>query len=430
MIPRYTRPEMGRFWTDEAKYSAWLEVELAVCEILCEMGRIPKEDLEIIREKAAFDVERILEIEEEVKHDVIAFLTAVGEKVGPSSRFIHLGLTSSDVLDTALGVLMKRSLEQVSKELSALRKTVGEKAREHRHLIMVGRTHGIHAEPMTFGLKMALWYADLGRCQERLKEITGRLCVGKISGAVGTFAHLPLEVEERICRKLGLKPAEVSTQVVQRDLHAELVQGLALIAAQIEKMAVELRNLQRTDIHEVEEGFSRGQKGSSAMPHKKNPISGENLSGLARLVRANAVAALENVALWHERDISHSSVERVILPDSFILVDYMLARMNRVITNLRVFPEQMKENLERMKGLVFSQTVLLRLVDAGFSREEAYRLVQSAAMRVWEGEGNLLELLKQNREIAEKLEEEQLEACFDLRPLLKNVDRIFDRVGL
>ncbi len=430
MIPRYTRPEMGRLWSDESKYATWLQVELAVCEVLAERGRIPAEDLKTIQERAAFDIGRIEEIEKEVKHDVIAFLTSVAEEVGPSSRYIHLGLTSSDVLDTALALTIQKAMRLVQQGARELREEVARRAREHRHTVMVGRTHGIHAEPMTFGLKLALWYDDLGRCERRLEATRESVRVGKLSGAVGTFAHHPPEVEEAVCAKLGLCAAPVSTQVLQRDLHAELLQTLALVAAQLEKMAVELRSLQRTDIHEVEEGFSKGQKGSSAMPHKKNPISAENISGLARLIRSNALAALENVALWHERDISHSSVERVILPDSLILLDYMLARMTALIRDLRVFPDRMQANLEQTRGLIFSQTVLLRLVEAGLSREEAYRVVQRAAMQVWQGQGDFQSLLGQDPQVGECLGQEQLAACFDLRPLLQNVDRILARVGL
>jgi len=430
VIPRYTRPEMERLWTDTARYSAWLEVELAVCEVLAKRGKIPPEDLQNIQQRAGFEIDRILEIEQEVKHDVIAFLTSVAEKVGPSSRYIHLGLTSSDVLDTALAITLQRALRLLQEDMARLRSAVGQRARQDRHTVMVGRTHGIHAEPMTFGLKMALWYDDLGRCEERLEQVRQRVRVGKLSGAVGTFAHLPLEVEEEVCARLDLRPAPISTQVVQRDLHAEVLQNLALSAAQLEKMAVELRSLQRTDIHEAEEGFTKGQKGSSAMPHKKNPISAENLSGLARVIRGNSLAALENVALWHERDISHSSVERVILPDSFILLDYMLVRMTNLIKNLRVYPEQMKANLERMRGLVFSQTLLLRLVEAGMTRESAYRAVQRCAMEVWEGAGDFLSVLSKDAEVRDCLGSQALEACFDLKPLLRNVDRIFARVGL
>jgi adenylosuccinate lyase len=421
---------MGSLWSDEAKFRSWLQVELAACEVLCERGKVPAEDLKIIREKADFDIRRIDEIETEVKHDVIAFLTAVAEKVGPSSRYIHLGLTSSDVLDTALAIQIQRAMELIGRDVKALRETVGRRARQHRHLVMVGRTHGIHAEPMTFGLKMALWYEDLGRCEERLERVRERMRQGKISGAVGTFAHLPIEVEEAVCARVGLKAAPISTQVLQRDLHADLIQNLALVGAQAEKMAVELRSLQRTDIHEVEEAFTQGQKGSSAMPHKKNPISAENISGLARILRGNAVAALENVALWHERDISHSSVERVIIPDSFILLDYMLVRLGKVIENLQVFPEQMKANLEKMGGLIFSQAVMLRLVESGVTREDAYRMVQRNAMRVWQGEGDLKTLLERDSEVGRVLGKQGLEECFDLNPLLKNVDRIFARVGL
>jgi len=430
VIPRYTRVEMGRLWSDESKYATWLEVELAVCEVLSARGLIPAEDLQAIRQRAQFDPVRIEEIEKEVKHDVIAFLTSVAEKVGPSSRYIHMGLTSSDVLDTALALTIQKAFRLVQTGVEQLRGEVGRRAREHQHTVMVGRTHGIHAEPMTFGLKLALWYDDLGRCEERLEATRERMRVGKLSGAVGTFAHHPPEVEEAVCAKLGLRAAPVSTQVLQRDLHAEVIQTLALVAAQLEKMAVELRSLQRTDIHEVEEGFSKGQKGSSAMPHKKNPISAENITGLARVIRANVLAALEDVALWHERDISHSSVERVILPDSFILLDYMLARMTTLIRELRVFPEQMKANLERMQGLIFSQTVLLRLVEAGLSREEAYAIVQRVAMQVWEGKGDFETLLGRDGQVQGCLSREQLAACFDLQPLLQNVDRIFARAGL
>ena len=428
MIERYTRPEMGRLWSDESRFRRWLEVELAVCEALAERGEIPAEALRTIREKARFDVAEIHAIEERVKHDVIAFLTSVANAVGPDSRFIHKGLTSSDVLDTALALQLVEAADRIIAGVETLQGVLRRRAGEHRMTVMVGRTHGIHAEPVTLGLKFALWHAEMDRNLVRLRAARETVRVGKLSGAVGTFAHLGPDVEDDVCRRLGLKPAPIATQVLQRDRHAEYLCALAVTAASIEKFATEIRNLQRTDIREVEEPFGMGQKGSSAMPHKRNPVVCENLTGLARLVRVNALAALENVALWHERDISHSSVERVILPDSTILLDTMLARFTTVVDGLLVYPERMLENLGRMKGLVFSQALLLELVEAGATREEAYDWVQRSAMKVWETGKEFRALVEDDPDIAKTLSPEAIAACFDLGRHLRHVDTLFRRV--
>jgi adenylosuccinate lyase len=428
MIERYSRPEMASLFTDEARFSRWLDVEVAVCEVLARRGEIPAEAMRVIREKAGFDRQRIAEIEAEVRHDVIAFLTSVAEKVGPESRYIHYGLTSSDVIDTALSLTLFEAADLVRKGLERLVRTCRSQALAHRHTVMIGRTHGIHAEPMTLGLKFLLWYADLTRAMRRLEAAREGLRVGKLSGAVGTFAHLDPDIEAEVCQLLGLKPAPVSTQVIQRDRHAEYLAVLGILASNLEKIATEIRNLQRTDIREAEEPFRAGQKGSSAMPHKRNPVGCENISGLARVVRANVQAGLENISLWHERDISHSSVERVILPDSSILVDYMIHRLDGILSGLAVYPERMRENLERMRGLTFSGEVLLTLVRAGATRDEAYRLVQRNAMKVWEREGGLKELLAADREVRALLEPEDLDRLFDLSYQLRNVDRIYQRV--
>ena len=428
MIERYTRPEMGKIWEDDFKFSTWLQIEILACEARAEMREIPKEDVDIIKKKAAFDVKRILEIEETTKHDVIAFLTNVAEYVGPESRHIHYGMTSSDILDTTLSYQLKTSGEILLKQLRELKEALKKRALEHKKTICVGRSHGIHAEPTSMGLKFALWYEECKRNINRLQNAIATISVGQISGAVGTFEHLSPKVEEFVCEKMGLKPALVSTQVIQRDRHAEFISVLSIIAASLEKIAVEIRHLQRTEVLEAEEFFSKGQKGSSAMPHKRNPIISERITGLARLIRSNAMAALENVALWHERDISHSSVERVIMPDSCILLNYMLDLMTKLISNLIIYPDNMIKNLNKTRGLVFSQTVLLKLVDKGITREEAYKLVQSCAMDVWGDENkNLKDELLANPEIMKLLSEKEIEDIFDNEKMLKNVDYIFAR---
>ncbi len=428
MIERYTRPEMGRLWTDEARFATWLEVELAVCEALAARGMIPADDLAVIREKASFDTRRIAEIEAEVRHDMIAFLTSVSEKVGPAARHIHYGLTSSDVLDTALALTLVRASDRILADLDRMLEVLKRRALEHRATVMVGRTHGIHAEPYTLGLKFAGWYAEAQRNRERLSRAREEIRHGKISGAVGTYAHLGPEIEAEVLARLGLLVEPVSTQVVPRDRHAAFVSVLAVIASSVDRTATEIRHLQRTDVREVEEPFAKGQKGSSAMPHKRNPVGAENLCGLARLVRSHAGAALEDVALWHERDISHSSVERVILPDSTILVDYMLHRLTGILDGLLVYPEAMRANLDRMRGLVFSQAVLLALTRAGMSRESAYAAVQRNAMRVWEGASGFRDLLASDPEVAAVLKKEDLDAAFDASATLRHVDAIFARV--
>ncbi len=428
MIPRYSRPEMAGLWEPESRYRAWLDVEILACEANTRLGLIPARALANIKKKADFSVARIDELEKTVKHDVIAFLTAVGEKVGPDSRYIHLGLTSSDVLDTALASLMRRASDVIINDIHALLKTLKKKALRHQDTVMIGRSHGVHAEPTTFGLKMALWYGEMGRALDRMLRARDVISVGKVSGAVGTFANIDPSVEVYVCRKLGLTPEPVATQVVQRDRHAEYLSALALIASSIEKFSVELRHLQRTEVLEAEEYFSEGQKGSSAMPHKRNPISAENLSGLARVVRANAVAAMENVALWHERDISHSSVERIIIPDSTILIDYMLARFTGLIDKLLVYPANMKRNMQISRGLFHSETVMLALVEKGLRRETAYQYVQRNAMDAWKHGGDFKELLKQDRDIRKSLSAKEIDECFDLSHTLKRVDYIFKRV--
>ena len=428
MIPRYSRPEMAGLWEPESRYRSWLEMEILACEANARLGLIPSRALAVIKKKADFSVARIDELEKTVKHDVIAFLTAVGEKVGTDSRYIHLGLTSSDVLDTALASLMRRASDIIINDIHALLKTLKKKALKHKDTVMIGRSHGVHAEPTTFGLKMALWYEEMGRALVRMLRARDVISVGKVSGAVGTFANIDPSVEVSVCRKLGLTPEPVATQVVQRDRHAEYLSTLALIASSIEKFSVELRHLQRTEVLEAEEYFSEGQKGSSAMPHKRNPISAENLSGLARVVRANAVAAMENIALWHERDISHSSVERIIIPDSTIHIDYMLARFTSLIDKLIVYPANMKRNMQISRGLFHSETVMLALVEKGLRRETAYQYVQRNAMTVWKQGGDFKGLLQQDRDIRKALSAKELDACFDLSHTLKRVDYIFKRV--
>jgi adenylosuccinate lyase len=428
MIPRYSRQEMAGIWEPEHRFHAWLDVEILACEANAELGLIPRKALANIKKKAGFTVKRIDELETIVKHDVIAFLTAVGEKVGPDSRFIHLGLTSSDVLDTSLAVQMRKASDIIISDIRTVLATLKKKAMQHKHTVMIGRSHGVHAEPVTFGLKMALWYEEMNRALDRMLRAKDVVSVGKVSGAVGTFANIDPFVETYVCRKLGLKPEPVATQVVQRDRHAEYLSTLALIASSLEKFSVELRHLQRTEVLEAEEYFSEGQKGSSAMPHKRNPISAENLSGLARVIRANSIAAMENVALWHERDISHSSVERIILPDSSILIDYMLMRFNSLIDRLFVYPKNMQRNMAISKGLFHSETVMLALVGKGLQRETAYTFVQRNAMEVWKQGGDFKQRLKNDKDIRASLSDKEIDACFDLSHTLKKVDYIFKRV--
>ncbi len=428
MIDRYTRPEMGSVWTEDARYRAWLRVEIAVCEVLAERGMIPASALQTIRARAGFDATRIAQIEREVRHDVIAFLTNVAEQVGPDARWIHYGMTSSDVIDTALALQIREAgvllLAGCDRALAALRA----RALEHKHTPMVGRTHGIHAEPTTFGLKLLVLFGALRRSRERLATALDEAAVGKISGAVGTFAHLDPAIEEAVCRKLGIGFEPASTQVVQRDRHAAFVQALALVASVLDQAAVEFRHLARTEVREVEEEFGQGQKGSSAMPHKRNPWRFENLSGLARVVRGYAGTALENLVLWHERDISNSSAERIVLPDASIVVDFMLHRFAGLVETLRVLPDRMRENLESSRGLVFSGTLLLALAEQGLAREDAYRLVQGHAMDTWEKGGQFQERVLADPEIGRVLGKEEVERAFDLGAALRNVDAIFARV--
>jgi adenylosuccinate lyase len=431
MIDRYTLPEMKQIWSEENKYRKWLDVEIFACEAMADLGKVPGEALAKIKDKADFNVQRIAEIEAVTNHDVIAFTTNVGEYVGEAARYIHLGLTSSDVLDTALAALMKEAGQHILERLKQLRKALLEKAEEHRRTIMIGRTHGIHAEPITFGLKMLLWVEETDRNIRRMGQAVETISVGKISGAVGTYANIDPRVEEHVCSRLGLKPAKVSTQVLQRDRHAEYLTTIALIGSSLDKFATELRSLQRTEILEVEEHFKKGQKGSSAMPHKRNPIIGERISGMARLLRGNALAAMENVPLWNERDISHSSVERVIIPDSTIALDYMLSKFTNTITYLLVYPENMMRNIERTHGLIFSQRVLLTLVEEkGLSRERAYELVQRNAMEAWRTEKNFRDLLLADGELTSQLDKEEINELFDFNYHLKNVDEIYKRFGL
>jgi len=429
VIARYTRPEMGRIWSDENKFRQWLAVELAATETLAEAGLVPKSAARVIRAKADFELPRIHQIEAEVKHDVIAFTTAVAEKVGPESRWLHYGLTSNDVVDTAQALQLKAASAIILAGLKRLREVLRRRALEFKDTPMVGRTHGIHAEPITFGLKLANWYAEVTRGLERFERAAEEMRVGKLSGAVGNFAHLDPEMEEKICARLGLAAAPISSQVIQRDRHANYLATLAVIASTLDKIAVELRHLQRTEVRETEEYFSEKQKGSSAMPHKRNPVTLEQVSGLARVVRSNAQAALENVALWHERDISHSSVERVILPDSTILADYLLDKTATLIEKLMVYPQRMKANLESTGGLVFSGQLLLDLVESGpLTREEAYRIVQRNAMRAWNEGKNFRELIAADPEITGRVSQRQLDRAFDLKRQLRNVDKIFARV--
>lgn len=434
MIERYTLPEMGAIWSDVARFQAWLDVEVAVCDVHAEMGTIPPSDAATIRERTSASpvdeafVARVNEIERVTRHDVIAFTTAVAERVGESSRFVHYGLTSSDVVDTANGLLLKASGERLLVRCRELADALRRRAAEHKDTVMIGRTHGVHAEPTTFGLVLLLYFAEVERAIERLGRAVAGVSVGKISGAVGTFAHLDPEVEERVCARLGLVAAPISTQVVQRDRYAEFVSALAVLCSTLEKIALEVRHLQRTEVREAQEPFGKGQKGSSAMPHKRNPVVCEQICGLARVVRGNVVPAIENNALWHERDISHSSVERVILPDSCILTDYLLAKTTWLVDGLVVFPERMRENLNALRGVIFSGQVLLELTRKGVSREDAYAMVQPLAMRVWDEDREFRELVLEDSTVGEHMSRDELERVFDLGTQLRNVDRIFERV--
>ncbi len=438
MIPRYTRPEMAKLWSPEEKLRAWLLVEVLACEAWAELGRVPKEALRVIQEKTrpflekgftAEDVVQVEEIERETRHDVIAFLTYMERIIGPEGRWLHLGMTSSDMLDTAMAWLMKRAMEIIIEDVKAVLEVLKNRAFEHKDTVMIGRTHGIHAEPITFGLKLALWYEEMRRNLRRLEAALETISYGKISGAVGTFAHLEPEVEAYVCQKLGLKPAPISNQIIQRDRYAEYLAALAILAGTVEKIATEIRHLQRTEVLEAEEYFAKGQKGSSAMPHKRNPILSENLCGLARLVRGYLTPALENMALWHERDISHSSVERVIVPDATTAADFMLKRLEGLLACLVVYPERMKQNLELLRGLIYSQPLLLALTEKGLPRQEAYRLIQRNAMEVWQDPNkNFRDQVLADKEILEHLSREEIENLFDLKRYLRHVDTIFRRV--
>ncbi|EAE5238396.1 adenylosuccinate lyase [Listeria monocytogenes] len=430
MLERYTRKEMGNIWTEQNRYQAWLEVEILACEAWAELGDIPKEDVAKIRANAKFDVDRIHEIELETRHDVVAFTRSVSESLGAERKWVHYGLTSTDVVDTANSYLLKQANEILRKDLENFIAIIGEKAKEHKYTVTMGRTHGVHAEPTTFGLKLALWYEEMKRNQERFNFAADGVEFGKISGAVGTYANIDPFVEAYVCEKLGTTPAPISTQTLQRDRHAEYLATLALIATSVEKFAVEVRALQKSEVREVEEFFAKGQKGSSAMPHKRNPIGSENVTGLARVIRGHMVTAYENVPLWHERDISHSSAERIILPDSTILLDYILNRFGYIVKNLTVFPENMKRNMDRTLGLIYSQRVLLALIDKGLAREAAYDVVQPRAMEAWEKQVPFRELVEQDATITENLSAEEIADCFDYNYHLKNVDLIFDRLGL
>jgi adenylosuccinate lyase len=428
MIERYTRPEMGAIWTDENRFQKWLDVEIAVCEVHAAMGTIPADAVETIKKKASFSVDRINEIERTTRHDVIAFTTALAESIGPESRYVHYGLTSSDVVDTANALLMRDAATLLLEDLERLGQVLRRRALEHKHTVMIGRTHGVHAEPTTFGLVLALYYAENERNKERLRRARDVISYGKISGAVGTFAHLDPEVEERVCAKLSLRPAPISTQVIQRDRHAEFLSALAILTSSLEKVALEVRHLQRTEVREAEEPFSAGQKGSSAMPHKRNPVTSEQICGLARVVRSNAQAAFENNALWHERDISHSSVERLILPDSCILADYLIGKTEWLVDGLVVYPARMRANLEALGGVTASGQLLLELTRKGVTREDAYAIVQPLAMRVWDDGANFRDLVMKTQSITERLSREELDDLFDVSKQLRNVDKIFQRV--
>ena len=430
MIDRYTTPEMAKIWSDENKYATWKKVEITVTEVLSDRGDVPKEAVNVIIEKAAFSVERILEIEQTTHHDVIAFLTNLAENIGPESRFIHMGMTSSDLLDTSLALLCKEAGEIILSKLRTFKGILLKQAVVHRESFQIGRSHGVHAEPITFGLKLALWSEEIGRHINRWERAVESISTGKISGAVGTYQHLDPEVEEESCKRLGLQAATVSNQIVQRDHHAEFLTTLAIIAASLEKIAVEIRHLQRTEVLEAEEYFQKGQKGSSAMPHKRNPIVSERITGLARLLRANAMVAMENIALWHERDISHSSVERVIIPDSTTVIDYMLNKMTYLMENLLIYPENMLKNLNKTGGLIFSQSVLLALVKKGATREDAYTMVQRNAMQVWEANKDFKTLLKRDTEIMSLLNVNDIDTLFDLNKVMININKIYKRLDI
>ena len=430
MLERYTRPEMGAIWTEENKYRAWLEVEILADEAWAELGEIPTEDVAKIRENADFDINRILEIEKETRHDVVAFTRAVSETLGDERKWVHYGLTSTDVVDTAYGYLYKQANDILRQDLKNFLEIIGNKARDHKYTVMMGRTHGVHAEPTTFGLKLATWYSEMKRNIERFEAAAKGVEAGKISGAVGTFANIPPFVEEYVCNKLGIRAQEISTQVLPRDLHAEYFSTLAIIATSIERMATEIRGLQKSEQREVEEFFAKGQKGSSAMPHKRNPIGSENMTGLARVVRGHAVTAFEDIALWHERDISHSSAERIIAPDTTILVDYMLNRFGNIVKNLTVFPENMRRNMDATFGLIYSQHVMLTLIEKGMAREAAYDLVQPLTAKSWDEQVMFRPLVEENEQIRQYLTDEDIDAAFDYNYHLKRVDEIFDRVGL
>lgn len=430
MIERYSRPEMRQIWTEENKYQAWLEVEILACEAWAKLGIIPEEDVQAIRANARINVERIYEIEESTRHDVVAFTRQVSETLGEEKKWVHYGLTSTDVVDTALSYLLLQANEILEKDLLKFIDILANKATEYKYTLMMGRTHGVHAEPITFGLKMALWHEEMKRNLERFRNAKQRVAYGKLSGAVGTYANIDPTVEAYVCEKLGLTPAPLSTQTLQRDRHAEYMSVLALIATSLEKFAVEIRGLQKTEIREVEELFNKGQKGSSAMPHKRNPIGSENITGLSRLMRGYMLSAYENVPLWHERDISHSSVERVILPDATMLLNYMLNRFGNIVKNLTVYPENMKANMEKTYGLIYSQRVLLALIDKGMSREAAYDLVQARAMQAWEEQVPFRSLVEQEEAVQERLSKAELDECFDVKQHLGQVDMIFDRLGL
>ncbi|MED4454749.1 adenylosuccinate lyase [Metabacillus fastidiosus] len=428
MIERYTRPEMGAIWTEENRFKAWLEVEILACEAWAELGAIPKEDARLLRERASFDVKRIREIEAETRHDVIAFTRAVSETLGDERKWIHYGLTSTDVVDTALSYLLKQANDILLKDIENFVEILKDKALEHKDTVMMGRTHGVHAEPTTFGLKLALWHEEMKRNLERFRRASEGVQFGKISGAVGTYANIDPFVEQYVCKNLGIQPAPISTQTLQRDRHADYMAALALVATSIEKFAVEIRGLQKSETREVEEFFAKGQKGSSAMPHKRNPIGSENMSGLARVIRGYMMTAYENVPLWHERDISHSSAERIILPDATIALNYMLNRFSNIVKNLTVFPENMKRNMDRTLGLIYSQRVLLALIDTGMTREEAYDLVQPKAMEAWEKQVQFRSLIEAEEAIASRLSPDVINDCFDYNYHLKNVDYIFNKL--
>ena len=430
MIERYTRPEMGAIWTEQNKYQAWLEVEILACEAWAEIGDIPKEDVAKIRENASFDVNRILEIEQETRHDVVAFTRAVSETLGEERKWVHYGLTSTDVVDTALSYLIKQANDILRKDIVNFIDIIAAKAKEHKHTVMMGRTHGVHAEPTTFGLKLGLWYEEMKRNLERFEAAAKVIETGKMSGAVGTYANIDPRVEQYVCDQLGLAASPISTQTLQRDRHAQYLGALALIATSIEKFATEIRGLQKSETREVEEAFAKGQKGSSAMPHKRNPIGSENMVGMSRLMRGYMVTAYENVALWHERDISHSSAERVILPDATITLNHMLSRFGNIVKNLTVFPENMKRNMTRTYGLIYSQRILLALIDKGLVREEAYDTVQPLAMQAWDEQVQFRTLVDASEKITSYLTKEELDECFDYNYHLQHVDMIFERLGL